>query len=172
MIAAPADGRRGFALAELLVATFVLALAAAGAIGVIVTAGRSANAARDRLLAEELSRTALADAAYAAETARALHGGIPCWTPAEAAAAGIEIKPADAYFPACYERRDPRVSPPVGWAWRMHTFSPAAGAYSLDVWVYRGPAELPVNWGRAPDPDVRRERTLLYLQTRVEARGP
>jgi prepilin-type N-terminal cleavage/methylation domain-containing protein len=174
-VAAPVSGnrqlttgncRRGFTLVELLVAIFVLAMAVAGAVAVIMTAGRSAAGARDKLLAEELARTALADAAYTADEMRAANDGLLSFV--------YNTNANDLHLgPAGYQRIGPSAAAPsVGWLWRAHSFDPAVGAYSLDVWVFRNPTEPSVSWGGAPDSALKRQQTLLYLQSKVETRKP
>ncbi len=167
--------RSGFTLAELLVAMFVLTMAVAGAVAVIVAAGRSSSAARDKLLAEELGRTALADALYAAELYRSDNAEALDFGAAPFNASPYEQKTADSLGPAGCEKhgdRDPGAATDLsyGWVWRAHSFDPAIGAYSLDIWVFRNPAEADVNWGQAANADAKRQNTLLYLQTRLEAR--
>jgi len=149
----------GFTLVELLVAMFVLALAVAGAVGVIVAAGRSATGAREKLIAEELSRTALADAAYTAEGIRAASGGALSFSPLP-------------YSRQSYRTQGGATDMTYGWLWRSQSFDAATGAYSLDVWVFRNPAEPSVAWGGASDSDLKRQQTLLYLQSKLENRKP
>jgi len=160
----PVAGPRGFSLVEVLVAMFVLALAVAGAVSVVVVAGRSAAGAREKLLAEQLARTALADAAYAAEDLRTANSGQLAFAPYDGG--------SDRLGPIGYERRDPRTAPAYGWLWRAHSFDAAAGLYSLDVWVFKSPAEKAVQWGQAPDSPLKRQQTLLYLRSRLETRKP
>ena len=161
----PVAGPRGFSLVEVLVAMFVLALAVAGAVSVVVVAGRSAAGAREKLLAGELARTALAAAEVYAEDARNSHGGALALDPGTFVA-------ADALGPAGFQQTGPGVAPAYGWLWRAHSFDAATGLYSLDVWVFQSPAEKAVQWGRAPDSPLKREQTLLYLRSRLETRKP
>lgn len=156
--------RAGFTLVELLVAMFVLALAVAGAVGVIAAAGRSAAGAREKLVAEELARTALADAADTAQALRAANSGKLFFVTYNSG--------SDVLGPIGFEKRDPRTAPGTGWLWRAHSFDPAIGAYSLDVWVFQNPAEASVKWGQAADSDLKRRQTLFYLRTRLESRKP
>lgn len=169
---APGRARAGFTLAELLVAMFVLVMAVAGAVAVIVVAGRGASNARNRLVAEELARTALADAHYAAEAYRSMNSGALDFAAAPFNAMPYEQKPSDPLGPAGCQKRDPSTAPAIGWVWRAHSFDAAAGTYALDVWVFRNPTEPAVLWGSATDSDLKRQNTLMYLQTRLEARKP
>jgi prepilin-type N-terminal cleavage/methylation domain-containing protein len=149
--------RSGFTLVELLVAMFVLALAVAGAVGVIVAAGRSATGAREKLIAEEMARTALADLGYCSQLN--MKGcGVPQASPP--------------YSKHDYRKNGNLDDRTYGWLWRTSAYDAAVGAYSVEVWVYRDPDEPSVIWGTAPDSDLKRQQTILYLQTKLENRSP
>ena len=159
------SGRRsGFTLAELLVAMFVLAMAVAGALAVIQAAGKAATGAREKLVADGLCRTALADALYAADDIRQAQGG----------ALNFATYPyRQETYP--YARGNYRMSGAAtdftyGWLWRAHSFDAANGLYSLDVWAFRNPNEPSVLWGAAPDTDLKRRETLLFIRSKLEAR--
>ena len=152
------SGRRsGFTLAELLVAMFVLAMAVAGALAVIQAAGKAATGAREKLVADELCRTALADALYTAEGIRDANGG----------ALGFA---SDPYSRNGYRMSGAATDFTYGWLWRAHSFDAANGLYSLDVWAFRNPNEPSVLWGAAPDTDLKRRETLLFIRSKLEAR--
>jgi hypothetical protein len=140
---------------------FVLALAVAGAIAVVHTASRNAVNARAKTIAEELARTALADAAYTAEGLREASGG---------RLAFAYNKPDDVLGPAGFQRSGWRgtVDRSYGWLWRAHSYNPALGIYSLDVWVYANPDGSGVVW--SPANDVERGKAVLYLRSALESR--
>lgn len=160
--------RAGFTLLELLIAIFVLAIAVAGTIGVIYAAGRNANFARERTLATDLARTALADALYSAEEIREDNAGRLSFT---------YNKPDDSLGPAgCqkkgYRRRGGGTDETYGWLWRAHSYDAAAGLYSVDVWVFRNPDQPSVAWGYAKDSAAKTRQTLFYARAKLENRKP
>jgi len=165
------ESRAGFTLLELLIAIFVLAVAVSGTIGVMYAAGRSANFARERTLAADLARTALADALYSAEVAREANGGALSFTYNATSPNDLKLGPAG-YQQTGYRRRGGGTDETYGWLWRAHSYDAAVGLYSVDVWVFRNPGQPSVAWGSAPDSAAKTRQTLFYMRSKLENRKP
>jgi prepilin-type N-terminal cleavage/methylation domain-containing protein len=174
---AAAPAQAGFTLIELLVAIFVLAMAVAGAVAVVYSAGRNSTAARERCAAAELARCALADVETAACLYRENNGGALNFGAPPFDMPPYSQRAADALGPAgCqragYRKRGAADDRTYGWLWRAHSFDAATGLYSADIWVFRDPEEIYVQWGLAPDSALKSRCTLFYLRTRLGTRGP
>lgn len=164
--------RAGFTLLELLIAIFVLAIAVSGTMAAIYAAGRSADFARERTLAADLARTALADALYSAEVAREANDGRLVFSTPPG-----KFEPDDALGPGGYQKKGYRrrgggTDETYGWLWRAHSYDAAAGLYSVDVWVFRNPDQASVAWGYARDSAAKTRQTLFYMRSKLESRKP
>ncbi len=166
-----AGGRAGFTLLELLIAIFVLAIAVFGTISVIYAAGRNVTFAREKTVAADLARTALADALYSAEEIREANDGALSFTYNATSPDDLKLGPAG-YQKTGSRRRGGGTDETYGWLWRAHTYDAAAGLYSLDVWVFRNPDRPTVDWGSAPDSAAKTRQTLFYMRSKLESRKP
>ena len=137
-----------------------------GALGAIYAAGRRSSFARQRTVAADLARSALAD----------VRGVVQAYGVIDFSAVSAVPAGPDALGPAGYQKRQDfrlvggATDSAYGWCWRAHSFDPAAGLYSVDVWVLGDPEYF---WNHYDDPrfDAQtRERMLFYLRTKLETR--